>query len=266
MIILKILSVIGMALLYIIAFILALFLIVLFVPVRYKIEGSYKDKLADFKAKVSYLGFLLTVTFIFKDKKSDLTIRILGFKLKKRKNKSKKAQSINDESNEEEQSDKDRSDSPDEGFEEDEEEKDSFIKKLQKIKKEIEFYNTLIKKNSTKRAYETFKKNLLSLIKCIVPRKGRINIHLGLQNPGTTGKILGAYKALYDYIGKVVHFYPFFDREYIDADCKVKSSIYPVSLVYIVLKTYFNKDCRRLIKILRKKFSKAPKPERKKDE
>lgn len=247
----KILSVIGITILYILGILLALILIILFVPVSYKVKGSYKDKIPDFKACVSYMGFVFRLTFLFKGSKPDLSIRIFGIRLKKR-NAEKKA-SLEEEASEEEESKEDKE--KEEGKEEDEtpDKPKSPFQKINDLKDKVNFYLELIKKNSTKRAFSVLKKNLLKMLKSILPKKGRINIWLGMENAGTTGEILGAYKALYDYIGGVIHFYPYFDREYLECNLKVKGLIFPFILVYRALKIYFNRDCNRLIKILRKK-------------
>ena len=243
MILLKILSIIGITILYILGFILAFFIVVLFVPVRYKIEGAYKEKDADVKAVVSYLGFVFRLSFVYIKQKPQMTIKIFGIPLKKR-DKKKNTKENNDEES--------KDDTDKEINKEEKEEKQPFGKKIENLKEKVVFYIELLKKNSTKRAFAFVKTNLFKMLKSILPKKGKINIWLGLENAGTTGKILGAYKALYDYIGHVVHLYPYFDREYIECNLNVKGRIYAFVCVYRLLRIYFNKDCNRLIKTLRK--------------
>lgn len=252
MLLLKILSVTGITILYILGFIFTLILVVLFVPIRYKIKGSYKDKDADVKAVVSYLGFVFRLSVIYSGKTFNMVIRIFGIPLKK-KDKKKTSQNKSDDSDKDsENSENEDSREDSSENEENKEEKESVFKKIKGLKEKAEFYINLIKKNSTKRAFAFAKNNLLKMLKSILPKKGKINLWLGLENAGTTGEILGAYKALYDYIGKVVNFYPYFDRQYIECNLNVKGRIYSFVLLYRIIRIYLNKDCNKLIKTLRK--------------
>lgn len=62
-IILTILKIIGISILVILGIIILLLLLVLFVPVRYKAEGSYMDNNADVLGKVSWLFGIICVKF-----------------------------------------------------------------------------------------------------------------------------------------------------------------------------------------------------------
>lgn len=83
---LKVLGIIGIVLLSIIGLILLAIFLVLFVPVRYKAEGSFKDNKPSFSGRASWLLHLLSVRFTLGDKEP-LIIRVFGFKLKKKEEK-----------------------------------------------------------------------------------------------------------------------------------------------------------------------------------
>ena len=87
-------------------------------------------------------------------------------------------------------------------------------------------------------------------IRSMLPYKGKVYARIGLENAGTTGKILGVYKALYDYIGDVVTFYPVFDSEVIDISFDLKGRIRAITILYHLVRIYMDKNCRRLIKML----------------
>lgn len=126
-----------------------------------------------------------------------------------------------------------------------------FLEKIAGIKDNIDYYLELIQKDSTKRAFETCKHRLGKLIRAFLPKKGTINVLIGMEDAGTTGTILGIYYALIGYIGKVVHIEADFDRKVIEADFKFKGRIFTIGILVQLLKLYFNKDCRRLIKIFK---------------
>ena len=79
-VILQILAIIGIILLCILGFLILLTLLVLFVPIRYRAEGSKDGKDIWLKAKATYLFRLVTVTYEY-PKPGSLVARILGFKI-----------------------------------------------------------------------------------------------------------------------------------------------------------------------------------------
>lgn len=77
-IMLMILKIIGIILLSILGLIILLLLCILFVPVRYRSDVIYKDRL-NVRVKFTYLLHLITITYN-RDKESDTQIRILGIR------------------------------------------------------------------------------------------------------------------------------------------------------------------------------------------
>ena len=78
---LKILAIIGIVLLSILGIIILVLLLVLFVPVRYKAEGAFKDNKPSLVAKASWLLHIVSVRYTLGDSEP-LLIRIFGIKLK----------------------------------------------------------------------------------------------------------------------------------------------------------------------------------------
>lgn len=83
---LKVLGIIGIILLSILGLVLLLIFLVLFVPVRYKAEGSFKYNKPSFHARASWLLHILSVKYTLGEEEP-LIIRVFGFKLKKKKEK-----------------------------------------------------------------------------------------------------------------------------------------------------------------------------------
>lgn len=86
-ILLLVLKIIGILLLVIIGLILLLLMIVLFVPFRYKAEGSYYDDI-NVKVKFSCLFWIIRGTFIQEGTESDVGVKVLFFKVFPKKIKS----------------------------------------------------------------------------------------------------------------------------------------------------------------------------------
>ena len=81
---LKILAIIGIVLLSILGIILLAVLLVLFVPVRYKAEGSFKDNKPKLVAGGSWLLHIVSVRYTLGEA-DPLCIRVFGFKIKSKK-------------------------------------------------------------------------------------------------------------------------------------------------------------------------------------
>lgn len=90
-----VLKIIGITLLAILCLFVFLILIVLFVPLRYKAEGFYRDKKYLLKANISFLLHILSVSINF-DGKMDMAIKIFGIKIGRRKRKNKANSKKND--------------------------------------------------------------------------------------------------------------------------------------------------------------------------
>jgi hypothetical protein len=260
---LTVLKIIGIMLLCVIGFILLLLLIILFVPVRYSAKGSYKEKKPQIRLRVSYLLYLFCLIVSYNEK-LDYYIRLFGIKidLKKLKNKKKRPQVTSCEAS----ADTDANDSSDKkDTTSDDKEQTSadeelgFFEKISSKKDKIEYYIDILTRDTTKEALLVCKDRIGKALKALLPYKGKIYARIGLENAGTTGKILGIYKALYDYIGDVVVFYPVFDSEVIDIEFNLKGRIRFVTVLYHFIRIYFDKNCHRLIKLFIKNNKKAKK-------
>lgn len=80
------LKIVGFTILGIVGFVLFILLIVLFVPVRYSVDGAYRDKKPAVSAKASWLLHIVSVNFML-NRETPLVIRIFGFKIGGRKKK-----------------------------------------------------------------------------------------------------------------------------------------------------------------------------------
>lgn len=246
-VLLTILKIIGIVLLSIIALLLLLLIIFLFVPVRYKAKGSFKDKIPKARFSVSYLLYILYASFQYECGFS-YCIRIFGIKLDLKKLKKKKDNTAED--NKTEEANKEDTASKEDEKDSEPEEKKSISEKINETVQKIDKAIDILSRDTTKEALEVTKYRIGKAIRSILPYKGKIYARIGLENAGTTGKILGVYKALYDYIGDVVTFYPVFDSEVIDVSFDLKGRIRAATILYHLVRIYMDKNCRRLIKML----------------
>jgi hypothetical protein len=288
-VLLTVLKIIGLILLGILAFVLALLLVVLFVPIRYKADGFYKDKDYNVKGKANWLLYAVTVSFDLKASK-DPVIKILGIKLKGKKKKGSeektgedssdpetKEASLDDtdeeskdlkERNDEDTTDKvtdvsltDSSERSEENTAKSEDEKSSEKKrknaddkkefKSESVYDKIKRYIEIIKSEDFKESFSLVKKQLCRLLKAVLPRKWEINASLGFEDPSLTGYVCALSGAMYMWFRKHIHIVGDFDNEEISADAYFKGRIYIVVLVYVFIRVWFNKKIRHTIDLFR---------------
>lgn len=288
-VLLTVLKIIGLILLGILAFVLALLLVVLFVPIRYKADGFYKDKDYNVKGKANWLLHAVTVSFDLKASKDPL-IRILGIKLKnKKKNDIEDKKSEESSSPEAKEVSADETDDKTEVSEErsvddktdnvnDEVPKEKAEASKEKITKsedekssknnrknaddkkefksdsvydKIKMYIEIIKSEDFKESFSLVKKQLCRLLKAVLPRKWEINASLGFEDPSLTGYVCALSGAMYMWFRKHIHIVGDFDNEEISADAYFKGRIYIVVLVYVFIRVWFNKKIRHTIDLFR---------------
>lgn len=92
-IILTILKIIGIVLLSVLGLVLVIVLLILFVPFRYELYGSFKDNKPKLSGKVTYLLRCVRATYLTDLKKSKLTVKVLCFTIIGGKPKKKKTKS-----------------------------------------------------------------------------------------------------------------------------------------------------------------------------
>ena len=92
-ILLTILKILGIIILVILGLIILLLVLILFVPVRYRAEGCYEDKVPYIKASVSYMLHMFSA-FVAYDSGLKIKVKLLGLTLFDNERKEKKKQSL----------------------------------------------------------------------------------------------------------------------------------------------------------------------------
>jgi len=273
---LKILAIIGIILLSILGIILLAVLLVLFVPVRYKAEGSFKDNKPKLVAGGSWLLHIVSVRYTLGET-DPFCIRVFGFKIKSKKEAEPdfeedddelidytpakisdeqlkaefKAESVTSEntvntttvekpSKPESKPKKSKSKSePNKNFE-----NRSFYDKIKK-------YIEIIESRRFKKTFEYSKKKIFKLLKHICPRKLQIDGEVGFDDPSVTGQILVITSMLKPVLGKNVRIVGNFEEPIISIEGKLKGHITVFRVLWTGAVLYFNKNIRKIIKMFR---------------
>ncbi|MBQ8598325.1 MAG: DUF2953 domain-containing protein [Lachnospiraceae bacterium] len=307
-ILLTILKILGIILLVLLGIVLTVLILVLFVPVRYRLD-AHRDLQEEApvvaSVKATWLLHLLSVFFSYPDA-AYVHVKALGItvyrsdqerKPKKPKESGTAQEETDNQATEapEQQTEQSEADwdavetesatesgpeevEPQEEAEESEEteepEEEPTIKKffqklweklknieytirqicdkIKHIVKNIRYYLKVIQSTTFKNAFSLCSGQLFSLLKSIRPRKVKGSITIGTGDPASTGQVLGIYGMLYPLLGNNISITPDFDRQIVEGELLVKGRITVFKALKMALVIFFNKDVRRLIKLLKR--------------
>lgn len=140
------------------------------------------------------------------------------------------------------------------------------IEKLQAIREKIEsgqmkteafcekaeYYQKVLESNTFREAFVLCKKELLGILKSISPKKIDVYLEIGLEDPATTATILSYYGMLYPWIYDKVRIVGNFEEIIIKTNGTIKGKIRIVTILLAGIRVYFNKNIRKLLRIMKK--------------
>ena len=286
--IISILKIVGIVLLVILLLLIFILSILLFVPIRYRFDGSYNEK-ADLDVSVKWMPVFLNAVLTYKEDKllyivklyggviltnqEGLLLSWIGRKIQSSTSKKEKEDLVKSddtatdtgsdlpvtinktevEDNEESIKQRKRKKSIITRIQE---KIQSIIQKIknliQKIKKINEKKDALIKVYHHKR-FEIAKNDVIRYIKelwrGIKPKKLEGRIHFGLEDPATTGQILGVLSMFLVWYYDNITIVPDFEKACFDGNLSFYGKVRLFTLFKIIIKIIFNKN---LIKVVKK--------------
>ena len=262
---------------------ICLLLLVLFVPVRYRVKGAYHER-PDVDARISWMLSILNIRIRYAGEELQVTTRIFGFKLRKKEKKPEaSAQQDNrtippDEEAESSANSPKKQDNeikrlpdvqkPDDAETQDtvpKRKKKSIIQKIREIFEKIkctirnicdkikelirkkEELQAFIKDEKNREAFRLIKDQLIYLWRHIRPRKLSLTCHFGFDDPSHTGQALAAGAVLYPLYRNKVRLYPDFENKVLEADGYMKGRIRIFPLVLIIIRLWKNKQIRAMV-------------------
>lgn len=291
MLLLNILKIIGMILLCILGLILLLALLVLFIPIRYRLKAARRvqdDEPIRVDVKVTWLLHLISASFRYPEA-AYLKVKVLGisvFSTEKKEDDEAKPEKMTQETQRKPETKKTQETvleekvSDDVEFEKKLEEKlqeeeeiptliKFFQKLLQKLKnikytilqicdkikhivRNVRYYLAVIRSNCFQRAFLLCKEEVFSLIKSVLPRKIKGNFLIGTGDPASTAQVLAIHGMLYPFIGNHITITPDFENTVVEGDLFVKGRITVFKVLKTAIKVYFNRDVRKVLRLLKR--------------
>jgi len=132
--------------------------------------------------------------------------------------------------------------------------KDTIINVKEK-KETLKRYLAIVRSDTAKAAFALCKKRIFQMLKHIFPRKMRVNLTYGMNDPADTGYILAVYGMLPEFVGKRVVLHADFDNPVLKGDFYVKGGIRAWTLLYQVICVLLDKNCQRLYHIVKKEIA-----------
>lgn len=256
-----ILKIIGIIILVLLGIVLLLAALVLFVPVRYKVEAKAEGEFASLslRAKASWLLYVLSVSGVYERQKFVWTLRIFGVKVRKRK---KETLIQEEEENQpvisEEHIENEKDTEPKTEQKPKEKKKGLLNKikctirnicdKIKKIRRLLKDLYEFLTDSVHVLAFQKFKAEVCSLAKHLRPRKLKGTVRFGLDDPYHTGQVLAGLSVLYPFYGERISIIPDFEEKVLEGNVYAKGHIRTIYFLRMILKLFFDKDVKQTYK------------------
>lgn len=129
-----------------------------------------------------------------------------------------------------------------------------FCDKIKAVLDNIQYYREVFESNPFRQSVQSCKKELGWVLKKLKPDKFEADFIVGMEDPATTGEILAVCGMLYPFIGQHVRVVGDFDCEktHIEGCVYIRGKVRAITFLRVAIRMYFNKDIKKLIKLLKK--------------
>ena len=129
-----------------------------------------------------------------------------------------------------------------------------FCDKIKAVLDNIQYYREVLESDPFRQSLQMCKGELGWVFKRLKPDKFEADLVVGMEDPATTGEILAIFGMLYPLIGQHVRIAGDFECEKtrVEGRLYIRGKIRMFTFLRTVLRIYFSKDIKKLIKILKK--------------
>lgn len=281
-IILQILAVIGIVILCILGLLLLVVAVLLFVPVRYRVEGCRADQTTALSIRASWLCHLVSFRYR-KPGENPYSVRILGIPIPIfRKGKAEAGKEEAEAGKEEAEAGKAEPETEERTSESTAEKTEpalpqkqksrrsplerlrdkikkciytirSACDKIKNIVKNISYYKEVLTAEENRSLYERLLGRLEKVLKSIFPKRLRARLLVGTGSPDTTGYLCALYGMLLPFCGKrrELRFAPDFEKKCFEGSFFLKGRVLLFPLVVQACGVFCDKQLRRFLKQLK---------------
>ena len=112
----------------------------------------------------------------------------------------------------------------------------------------LEMVRTFLSDTENQNTLRLLWRQILKLLKHVLPRKIRGRVRFGFDDPATTGQILTYISPFYGMYAKTLSIEPVFEEKALDGELHIKGHIRVGTLLWIVIRVILNKNFRTLVK------------------
>lgn len=130
----------------------------------------------------------------------------------------------------------------------------NFCDKIKATLDNIQYYREVLESDSFKKSMELCKDEIGYAFRKLKPDKFDADIIVGMDDPATTGQILAFYGMLYPLIGQQIRLVGDFEHAgtHVEGSLYICGRVRAFTFLRVAIRIYFNKDVRKLIKLLKK--------------
>ena len=121
------------------------------------------------------------------------------------------------------------------------------VKKRDEISRHADKVMKFIRLESTKKAMKDLLKYLKQILKHVVPRKYHGKVHFGMEDPATTGQLLGAAAVLFPVYRENLVIVPDFEQKIIEGEFSAKGRVIVGFFVIQAIKVLLNRNLVKTI-------------------
>lgn len=123
--------------------------------------------------------------------------------------------------------------------------------KIKQIIGKLEYYTDLIQDEHNQAVLKLLFGQLGVVFGHIKPRKFRMDLSIGTEDPATTGSILAVLGIIYPLFEGGLHVTPYYNESVFETDLDLKGRMTAFVFLRTAWKIYFDKDVKRLLKIMK---------------
>lgn len=129
-----------------------------------------------------------------------------------------------------------------------------FCDKIKAVLDNIQYYREVLESDPFRQSLQMCKGEIGWVLKRLKPDKFEADLIIGMEDPATTGEILAICGMIYPLIGRHVHIAGDFECEKtrVEGSLYIRGRIRAFTFLRIAIRLYFNKDIKKLIKLLKK--------------
>lgn len=128
---------------------------------------------------------------------------------------------------------------------------DEFCDKINEITEKKDRISEFLTNETHKNAFLKLQKEVIRLLKHLVPKKIQGDIVFGFEDPSWTGKLLAWISVIYPWIGEQIDITPDFEHRTLNGDLQIRGGLQVITPAVMAVRLILSKAVRRSFKDIR---------------